>query len=347
MIRVFPTATGTAARLAGPRIAIRPHVMHEMPSFRNIKQTCQSTFQVRELHVRALARTAGQPANKAKKPHTTPSRIPKSYFYSTTIARRAHGSFSVLGRGSALAAPPQQTRAMSNALTRFAGNFSVNSSNKVVYAIVGINVVVFATWQYAEANAQRFRDGRLYYFMFRNFTDSAQNLREGRVWTLVTSAFSHKEWYHIILNTMVLLSFGDPVWRMLGTRRFLTVYLGSAVAASLSSIAYYSHLEPYLRKMQNKPRSNNIHYSLGASGAVMGMTTAFACVYPMSQYSLFFVINMPAAALIGLFGAYELYNVLAVNTGRFDSAGHLGGGMFGAAYYFTRLRPLMRKMGRR
>jgi len=100
---------------------------------------------------------------------------------------------------------------MSNALTRFAGNFSVNSSNKVVYAIVAINVAVFATWQYAEANAQRFRDGRLYYFMFRNFTDSAQNLREGRVWTLVTSAFSHKEWYHIILNTMVLLSFGDPV----------------------------------------------------------------------------------------------------------------------------------------
>ncbi|KAG0084979.1 hypothetical protein BGZ92_009402 [Podila epicladia] len=236
---------------------------------------------------------------------------------------------------------------MSNALTRFAGNFSVDSSNKVVYAIVGINVAVFATWQYAEANAQRFQDGRLYYFMFRNFTDSAQNLREGRVWTLVTSAFSHKEWYHIILNTMVLLSFGDPVWRMLGTRRFLTVYLGSAVAASLSSVAYYSHLEPYLRKMQNKPRSNNVHYSLGASGAVMGITTAFACVYPMSQYSLFFVINMPAAALIGLFGAYELYNVLAVNTGRFDSAGHLGGGMFGAAYYFTRLRPLMRKMGRR
>lgn len=53
---------------------------------------------------------------------------------------------------------------------------------------------------------------------------------------------------------------------MLGTRRFLSVYLGSAVAASLSSIAYYSHLEPYLRKMQNKPRSNNVHYSLGASG---------------------------------------------------------------------------------
>ncbi|KAG0295118.1 hypothetical protein BGZ96_012505 [Linnemannia gamsii] len=231
----------------------------------------------------------------------------------------------------------------SNALTRFAGNFTVDSSNKVVYTIVAINIAVFGTWQYAEGNAKRFHDGRLYMFMFRHFTDSLQNLKEGRVWTLVTSAFSHKEWYHILLNTMVLLSFGDPVWRLLGTRRFLAVYLGSAITASLSSIAYYANLEPYLRRMQHKPLINSIHYSMGASGSIMGITTAFACVYPMSQYSLFFVITMPAAALIGLFGVYELYNVLAANTGRFDSAGHLGGGLFGAAYYFTKLRPLMRR----
>ncbi|KAF9560619.1 hypothetical protein EC968_006093 [Mortierella alpina] len=198
----------------------------------------------------------------------------------------------------------QQTRGMANnAIQRFSSNFSVDSSNKVVSSIVAINIAVFATWQYAEENAKRFRDGRLYYFMYRNFTDTAQNLKEGRVWTLVTSAFSHKEWYHIILNTMVLLSFGDPVWRMLGTRKFLAVYLGSAISASLSSISYYAYLEPYLRRIQNKPKSNSIHYSMGASGSLMGMTTAFACVYPMSQYSLFFVINMPAAALIGLFGA--------------------------------------------
>lgn len=211
MIRVF--AVGVApARLAGTGTALRPHVMHEMASVCTIKHTCQGAFQGRGLHTRAVARTHRQPVSKANKVHTTPSRIPKSYFYSTANTRVHHGSLSVLGRGSARTVTPfQQTRAMSNALTRFAGNFSVNSSNKVVYAIVAINVTVFATWQYAEANAQRFRDGRLYYFMFRNFTDSAQNLREGRVWTLVTSAFSHKEWYHIILNTMVLLSFGDPV----------------------------------------------------------------------------------------------------------------------------------------
>ncbi|KAF9932879.1 hypothetical protein BGZ65_004290 [Modicella reniformis] len=242
----------------------------------------------------------------------------------------------------------QQRRGMAGtSLQRFTGRFSVDSPNKIVYPFVAINIVVFATWQYAEGKAQRFRDGRLFYFMFQNFANSAQNLREGRVWTLVTSAFSHKDWFHVLLNMVVLLSFGDPVWRMLGTRKFLAVYLGSAIASSLSSIGYNAYMEPYLRKIQNKTNSRPIHYSLGASGGIMGITTAFACVHPFSQYSLFFVINMPAIALIGLFGAYEMYNVLTATTGRFDSASHLGGGLFGAGYYFVKLRPLIRKMGRR
>ncbi|KAK3808570.1 MAG: hypothetical protein J3Q66DRAFT_374109 [Benniella sp.] len=240
-----------------------------------------------------------------------------------------------------------QTRGMANqSLQRFNGTFTIDSSNKLVYPIVAINVMVFATWQYAEGKAKRFQDGRLYLFMFKNFANSLTNLREGRLWTLLTSAFSHKDWYHILLNTVVFLSFGPPVWEMLGTRRFLAVYLGSAIVSSLASIGYYAYLGPYLRRIQHKPEVNPIHYSLGASGAVMGLTTAFACVHPFAQYSLFFVINMPAVALIGLFGTYELYNVLTANTGRFDSASHLGGAMFGAGYYFLKLRPLIRRMGR-
>ncbi|KAK3808567.1 MAG: hypothetical protein J3Q66DRAFT_264365, partial [Benniella sp.] len=149
--------------------------------------------------------------------------------------------------------------------------------NKLVYPIVAINVMIFGTWQYAEGKAKRFQDGRLYLFMFKNFASSLTNLREGRLWTLLTSAFSHKDWYHILLNTMVFLSFGPPVWEMLGTRRFLAVYLGSAIVSSLASIGYYAYLGPYLRRIQHKPEVNPIHYSLGASGAVMGLTTAFAC----------------------------------------------------------------------
>ncbi|KAI8360476.1 hypothetical protein B0O80DRAFT_381459 [Mortierella sp. GBAus27b] len=236
---------------------------------------------------------------------------------------------------------------MSNQLQRFRTPFTIDSPNKLVYPIVAINIAVFGTWQYAEGNLKRFQDGRLYKFMFENFANSLTNLKQGRYWTLVTSSFSHKDWYHILLNTLVLTSFGAPVWHLLGTARFLTVYFGSAITSSLASVGYASYLGPYLRRIQDKPPANPIYYSLGASGAIMGITAAYACVNPFAQYSLFFVINMPAIVLIGLFGTYELYNVLTANTGQFDSASHLGGAMFGAGYYFTKLRPIIRRMSRR
>lgn len=145
-----------------------------------------------------------------------------------------------------------------NALARFAENFTIDSSNKVVYSIVAINVSVFGVWQYAEGNAKRFHDGRLYMFMFRHFTDSLQNLKEGRVWTLVTSAFSHKEWYHILLNTMVLLSFGDPVsvhfityfelrMRMrLTFEKFGDNLLGGSIGIAFFNMSIYLTLNPIL-----------------------------------------------------------------------------------------------------
>lgn len=106
----------------------------------------------------------------------------------------------------------QQIRGMAGrSLQRYSSPFTLDSANKLVYPIVAVNVLVFGTWQYAEGKFERFQDGRLYLFMFRNFANSLTNLKEGRLWTLVTSAFSHKEWYHILLNTLVLLSFGAPV----------------------------------------------------------------------------------------------------------------------------------------
>lgn len=138
-------------------------------------------------------------------------------------------------------------RNSNNALTRLAGNFTIDSSNKVVYTIVAINVAVFGAWQYAEGNAKRFHDGRLYMFMFRHFTDSLQNLKEGRVWTLVTSAFSHKEWYHILLNTMVLLSFGDPVSFRFGSyfelcvrMRLISEMFGDNLQSGSIGIAFFN-----------------------------------------------------------------------------------------------------------
>ncbi|CAO3594998.1 unnamed protein product [Absidia cylindrospora] len=82
--------------------------------------------------------------------------------------------------------------------------------------------------------------------------------------------------------------------------------------------------------------------SLGASGSVMGLTTFFACAFPKATFLVFFVIPMPAIAVVGLFAAYDVYKATTLNTGIVDSAAHIGGVSYGAAYWFLRVKPLLR-----
>ena len=56
-------------------------------------------------------------------------------------------------------------------------------------------------------------------------------------WTLLTYAFLHGSWTHVLLNTVWLLAFGPPVARRFGATRFL-VFMGvTAIAAALAQWA--------------------------------------------------------------------------------------------------------------
>jgi len=70
--------------------------------------------------------------------------------------------------------------------------------------LAAVNVGVFAAWQYGNELALRFRDASWLKFLQRNFTVSWQNITSGRVWTLVTSAFSHEGTGHILVNMLSL-----------------------------------------------------------------------------------------------------------------------------------------------
>jgi hypothetical protein len=54
-----------------------------------------------------------------------------------------------------------------------------------------------------------------------------------RPWQLVTSAFLHADWIHLALNCVALNSFGPPVEKLLGSRRFGTCFLVCAIGGSL------------------------------------------------------------------------------------------------------------------
>ena len=56
-------------------------------------------------------------------------------------------------------------------------------------------------------------------------------------WTLMTYAFLHGSWTHVLLNTVWLIAFGPPIARRFGSARFL---LFMAVAAIASALAHWA-----------------------------------------------------------------------------------------------------------
>ncbi|HZZ63141.1 MAG TPA: rhomboid family intramembrane serine protease [Roseiarcus sp.] len=58
-----------------------------------------------------------------------------------------------------------------------------------------------------------------------------------RLWTLLTYAFLHGSWTHVLLNTIWLVAFGPPVARRFGTARFLVFMALTAIVSALAQWA--------------------------------------------------------------------------------------------------------------
>lgn len=163
--------------------------------------------------------------------------------------------------------------------------------------------------------------------MLQNFACSVTNLREGRYWTVLTCAFSHKEVSHLMGNLAALWLFGFHVFRSLGvfprTRipRFYALYaLGGTMSALGQVLLGYSrgdvlpaftsaqqraveHMladaQAMLGPYEDLTESTLPFYlrqildhrdkpMLGASGSVMATCAAAGCLFPTDQVFLRF-----------------------------------------------------------
>lgn len=138
--------------------------------------------------------------------------------------------------------------------------------NKVLWTVIGTNVGVFLLWQFAISTYKQFRDDSWLEFMVKNFMSSEDNMDHGRIHTLLTSCFSHKSIEHLGLNMLVLYSMGQGVIEAIGASRFLLLYAGAGVTASLIGVGYRKYIRPRLERGYNKHSSVNVVGSLGASG---------------------------------------------------------------------------------
>jgi membrane associated rhomboid family serine protease len=158
------------------------------------------------------------------------------------------------------------------------------------HKLVAVNLAVFILWQVHALQP----------FMQTHFTTGWKGVfGHGRVWTLVTSAFSHQDLGHLFWNMLYLHWFGVDLEQVYGKRNFLLLYLYGGVCCSLGHLVY-EHGWGHDAGM------------LGASGAVMAVVIATALFFPQRTILFMFFLPVPLWAL-------ALFKVLG------DLAGVVGG----------------------
>jgi len=164
---------------------------------------------------------------------------------------------------------------------------------KWTYILIGVNVLVF---------------------LIQNLTDAwfllvfipAFALTEP--WTFITSAFLHANVTHLLFNMIALFFFGTYLERMVGTTRFLIIYLLAAVVGNAGYMLTASDL---------------FIPAIGASGAVYGVMGTLAMLTPFLMVFVMGFLPLPMIVAVVLWGLMDFFG-LFVPSGIAHGA-HLGG----------------------
>lgn len=116
--------------------------------------------------------------------------------------------------------------------------------------------------------------------------NAAKVIHQKEYYRLLSHAFIHANWTHLLVNMLVLYFFGRGIEQYFeyyfgnrATVYFLLLYFGGILAANLWALIKHN---------------NNYYYnSLGASGAVSAMLFAFVFFNPWELLYLFMIIPIP------------------------------------------------------
>jgi membrane associated rhomboid family serine protease len=130
------------------------------------------------------------------------------------------------------------------------------------------------------------------------------------IWlTMFTAMFLHASPLHLAGNMLFLWIFGDNVEEVLGSVRYLLVYLACGLMGTLAQIA--ASPDSYLQ-------------TLGASGAIAGIMGAYVVWFPHNQVRVLvfrFITVLPALVVVGLWILLQIW----FGIGSFRQAGAVGG----------------------
>jgi membrane associated rhomboid family serine protease len=146
-----------------------------------------------------------------------------------------------------------------------------------------------------------------------------------RLLTPFTYMFVHADILHIVGNMFILLTAGPALEERVGSRNFLLVYLAAGLAAAAATLGLI---------FARFPGVGLLTPNVGASGAIFGVLTAFAVLYPRERLPMmmpmgFFVFWMPSFYVLLLYLGFNLVYILSSTT--IAWWGHFAGFLVGLA----------------
>ena len=199
----------------------------------------------------------------------------------------------------------------------FSNQKNFESSKRPVWQyIIGLNLVIFVSWQVIPQKE----------FLYDHFSLSLRTIRLKNYHTILTHSISHQCPWHLLMNMGTMYFFGSFIEIYFKSRTLIHLYLIGAISGGLCIL------------LSDKIK-NSYHHTLGASGAICSILAFYIMQFP---YNPIYVMFFPMPAFIAgiLIVAHSIWAFHG--KGGISGAGHLGGFLGGIIYYFLRMKGFFR-----
>ena len=138
-------------------------------------------------------------------------------------------------------------------------------------------------------------------------------LADKEYYRLVTPAFLHAGWGHLVSNLLTLYFFGPTIELRAGWAQFLLIYFGAVIGGNLLALFVHRH---------------HHYFAYGASGGVCGIIFAYILLFPGAGINIHLIIPVPGWLYAVGFMVFSFVG-MKQNRGNIGHDAHLGGAIIG------------------
>jgi len=200
----------------------------------------------------------------------------------------------------------------------------------VTYGLILANAIIFIITLALTSPDGGFSIGNLPGWWFV----PAEMFQGQHLYTLVTAAFLHGNWIHLLSNMYFLFVFGDDAEDIMGHTTYIVFYLFCAIIASV----FFALITAVSASLIGDPNLVN-GPALGASGAIFGVMAGYAIFLPNRTLMIPGYGRMTAKVYIVFYAIMEIIYTVVGTQDATAHAAHVGGFIAGVffAYVFKRM----------